>query len=31
MCIQNKLWQVQQHWIAAGILVEAYTAAAKMV
>jgi len=23
MCIQNKLWQAQQHWIAVGILVEA--------
>jgi len=30
MCIQNKFWQAQQHWIALGILVEAYTAAAKM-
>ncbi|XP_018355611.1 PREDICTED: uncharacterized protein LOC108756368 [Trachymyrmex septentrionalis] len=26
----NKLWQAQQHWIAGGILIEAYTAAAKM-
>ena len=25
MCIQNKLWQTQQHWIAAVILIEAYT------
>jgi len=24
MCIQNKLWQAQQHWIAAVILIEAY-------
>jgi len=30
MYIQNKLWQAQQHWIAVGILVEAYIAAAKM-
>jgi len=25
--VQNKLWQAQQHWIATGILVEAYIAA----
>jgi len=28
-CIQNKLWQAQQHWIATGIL-EAYTAIVKV-
>jgi len=31
LCIQDKLWQVQQHWITAGIFVETYTVAAKIV